>query len=517
MTYCKKTLLLIAIATIVRILIASSSELSIDEAYYWTFAQKLQANYFDHPPLVAFLIRLTTANLLLHSELFVRLGAIIASAISTWLIFEIGSATCDAKAGWFAALLYTTSLYATFIAGTFILPDSPQMIFWLSCILVFIKISRLSENDSKATWLWCLFGVLAGLCIMSKVHGIFLWFGIALYACIYQQNWLAKKEIYLSAFVTLVIASPIIVWNFQNDFASYRFHSERIGLLGKSIHLRAFLKELFSEIIITNPVNFFLIYANLFLAIRGKLVADKRVIRIVLACSVPLIIVLLVVSLFREVKPHWNGPAYSCLILLPAIRLASVTEKNRIPFILKAALSFALFILFSEVLVENYLPGTLSKEQEGLQMGKDDVTLDSYGWETVGQQFDTLYKGDVKKKVMPFGASIIITNWYVASQIDYYVANKTKQQTIGLGDVLSLHQYFWSNRDKKQLKTGDSAYYIVPSNWFDYKVLDKINTDFTSLNVPLTIHLYRSGILCKTVFVFRLYGYKNRNFASAAH
>ncbi len=344
---------------------------------------------------------------------------------------------------------------------------------------------------------------------MSKVHGVFLWVGITLYALIYQRDWLTKKKIYLSAIISLVIVSPIIVWNFQNNFASYKFHSARISLMGESLHLQSFVKEFFSEIIITNPINFFLIYKSLLIIARGKLVVDKKAIRIILLCSIPLIAVLLVVSLFREEMPHWNGPAYSCLLLLPAIKLASRGGKKQTLVIFKVALCFAALVMFSDVLIVNYFPGTLSIEQEGLRMGKDDATVDLYGWEITGQKFDSLYKTDIKEKIMPYEAPIVITNWYPAAQIDYYIANKTNQQTIGLGDVLSLHQYFWTNIDKRPLKKGDSAYYIVPSNWFDYKALSKLTDRFTSFDMPLSIQLYRGGIICKQVFVFRLKGYKS--------
>ena len=87
MSYKRKTLLLIAIGTLVRCLVACTIELGNDEVYYRMYAQYLQWNYFDHPPVVGWLIRTTTANLLLDSEFFIRLGAIVSAAITTWIFF----------------------------------------------------------------------------------------------------------------------------------------------------------------------------------------------------------------------------------------------------------------------------------------------------------------------------------------------------------------------------------------------------------------------------------------------
>jgi hypothetical protein len=88
LSYKKKTFILIAIATLVRCIIAGSIELGNDEVYYRMYAQYLQWNYFDHPPIVGWLIRFTTANLMLDTEFFIRLGAIISAALTTWLLFE---------------------------------------------------------------------------------------------------------------------------------------------------------------------------------------------------------------------------------------------------------------------------------------------------------------------------------------------------------------------------------------------------------------------------------------------
>ncbi len=79
---------IIIINTIIRCIIAANVGLDNDEVYYWTYALHLQTSYFDHPPLVALFIRLFTVNLNFNQEIFVRLTAIIGSALNTWLIYK---------------------------------------------------------------------------------------------------------------------------------------------------------------------------------------------------------------------------------------------------------------------------------------------------------------------------------------------------------------------------------------------------------------------------------------------
>lgn len=129
--YKRKLWLLILFASLLRCIAAISIDLGNDEVYYLSYAQHLQWNYFDHPPMVALLIRLTTFNLYFHNEFFVRLGPIVLAAINTWLIFIIARKLKDEQAGFIAALLFTASPYCSIIAGLFILPDSPQLFYWI--------------------------------------------------------------------------------------------------------------------------------------------------------------------------------------------------------------------------------------------------------------------------------------------------------------------------------------------------------------------------------------------------
>lgn len=509
MSYQKKLIWLIAISTLVRLIFASSLELSNVEVYYWALSRKLEWNYFDHPPMVAWLIRLTTGNLT-SSEILVRLGAVITSAICTWLIFKIGTLINGQRTGWFAALLYTSSIYSSIEVGVFILPDSPQMVFWLSSLLLAVKIIHTPPENSKYRLLWCLFGVLTGLCIMSKVHGVFLWLGMGSYLLLFDRNRLKNPYVYLSLAITLIVISPIIIWNFHNDFITYKFHSDRVNLAGAGLHMKMFLKALLGVIFSTGPIHYFLIGNSIYWIFKGNSGVDKKNIRLLLLFGLPLIVILFIISMFRETLPHWPGPAFSILLILPAIQLASKEKyiTGKFPVILKLALSYSVLIVVLQVLLLNYFPGTLSPERQGIKTGTNDLTLDSYGWREAGTKYDSLYKSDVLKKLMPSGAPIIITDWTPAAHIEFYMASRTGQQTFGIGDVIYLHQYYWMNKYKSPLKYGGNAYYICPSNLFTYKTFDKVISGYKNYELALSLPVYRSGVVCKEYYIFRLKGYQ---------
>ncbi|RYY99793.1 MAG: glycosyltransferase family 39 protein, partial [Chitinophagaceae bacterium] len=206
LSYRRRLTGLLVLSAGLRCLLASVFELGNDEVYYWTYAQQLQWNYFDHPPLVGLWIRLSTWNLEYEwSELAVRGGAILSCAASTVLLFHTVRRLHSERAGWYAALLYNASIYAGIIAGLFILPDSPQMLFWCAALHTLVSI-----NVNGRLWgPWLLFGALAGLTVLSKVHGVFLWFGFGLYILFCRRAWLARPQLYVAALLTAAIASPI--------------------------------------------------------------------------------------------------------------------------------------------------------------------------------------------------------------------------------------------------------------------------------------------------------------------
>lgn len=184
-------MILIACTFLLKCFFAFWLELGNDEAYYWLYSQYLQWNYFDHPPMVAIWIRLFTGNLSLDQyEGFLRIGSVVGSSLSTWFMYQSAASLHSQKAGWFAAILYNASFYSGITAGLYIMPDSPQMVFFTCSLWMIARMVKDEKNWSN----WLMFGVAAGLCIMSKVHGAFLWIGVGGYAVFLKQQWLKNPS-----------------------------------------------------------------------------------------------------------------------------------------------------------------------------------------------------------------------------------------------------------------------------------------------------------------------------------
>jgi 4-amino-4-deoxy-L-arabinose transferase-like glycosyltransferase len=501
-SYSRKVLFLIGAFSLLRLLSAFTLELGNDESYYWLYSAHLQWNYFDHPPLVALWIRFFTANGALDSiEGFIRLGSVVSAAGSTWALYKTVSLLHSRRSGWLAAVLYNISFYAGIIAGILIWPDSPQMLFWTFSLWMLARIVR---ND-KDWGSWLLFAIGSGLCIMSKVHGIFLWGGLGLYSLWKQRGWLLKPQLYVSALVTLAIISPILIWNIQYDFITYRFHSERVEVEQVAFNGKAFIEEVAGQILFNNPVPVFLALTGL-VAWRRRSFSAVPVLTLYNLIALPLVAVLLGISLFRDTTlPHWSGPAYVTLVPLAALQLASMDTRRLFPKLLRWGLvAYALFFIPWNGVVHFY-PGTYGVQAQKV-LGRGDGSLDLFGWEEAGRAFAALHREEQQAGVMPAGAPLVAYKWWGA-HVEYYFGRPAGVPLVGLSTPANLHHYLWMNDLRKEKVDLSKAYCIVPSD--EYYDAHQVYARYYGRVEPVrTITTRRSGKPAHHFYVYRLSGWK---------
>ncbi|MGG9961813.1 ArnT family glycosyltransferase [Ferruginibacter sp. SUN106] len=500
-------MLLIVIATLVRCIIAGCIELGNDEVYYRMYAQYLQWNYFDHPPMVGWLVRFTTINLFFDHELFIRFGAIASAAITTWLLFLCGQKLTNAYAGYLAAAIYTATIYGSIIAGTFILPDSPQMVCWAAALYLLIDISKYTTVNRIKKRKVLLFGIVCGLGMLCKIHTSFLWLGFLLYLIFYNRQWLKEPVLYCSGIITLLFFYPVIQWNIDNHFVTYLYHSNRVNVSEGDFNINSFLTFAGGQVFYYNPIIFFFIVAAVIAAFKDELPVLSSQKKLLLFCSLPLIIMATVISLFKDVLPHWTGPAYSGLILLTACYFSKEKERNNfekklMPGPLLFANALLAVVITGGVLLVNFFPGTLGKRDAAI-FGEGDFTLDMYGWNTIKKNVKKIVDTDIKNGVMKKDAVIISNKWFPLSHVDFYVAMPLEKDVVAIGDTNDIHQYAWINTKRKMMQQGDDAYCIVPSN-YEIDVKAVYGKSFSVILPPQIIEQKRNGTLCRYIYVWRL-------------
>lgn len=499
-SYFKKSIYLVLLFALVRLVVSSCIGLGNDESYYWTYAQQLQWNYFDHPPLVALWLKTFSLNLALEDYVWgIRLGSFIGCAMASYFIYKTIAAISTPKAAFMGVLLYNTSFYACITAGLMITPDTPQMVFWTASMYF---ITQLAHNENS--WRhWIAFGISAGLCIMSKLHGLFLWGGVGLYILFYQRAWLQKGQLYVSFLITLAIISPILIWNWQHDFITYRFHSERVDIIGSRIQWYGFTRELVGQLVVNNLFNVAMIVAFLIITrLRGK---GNRPLQMFNWIALPFIATILLIALFRHTLPHWSGPAYITLLPLAAIGLAHV-KANTYQRLLRWLLGYTLLFFGLLIVLTQWYSGTFGAK-DPLELGKGDISLDGYGWKEAGEAFVGIYNQQTAHLPPNKKPPLIGSTWW-AAQVEYFCARPLHINMIALGPVNSIHHYHWRNRVAMPQQPMDTAYCVVPSDGF-YDVKQLFAPYYRSTDSITTIYINRNGKPAHHFYVYKLYGWKN--------
>ncbi len=498
--------ILLLVSAIIRGLIAASIELGNDEVYYWTYACYPDLSHFDHPPMVGLVMQFFTLNLLLDSEFFLRLASVVLGTLSTFLIFLIGKEIKNSLTGLYAAFLYTASFYGFILSGTFILPDTPQGFFWLGTMYLLTR-SLPDENlEMKSRNFLFAAGVIAGFALLSKYHSFFLLAGVFMYIILYHPKWLLVKETYLAFLVSILIFSPVVIWNADHGFISFTFHENRVDPAGSGIKIQYFLTELVGQFFYNNPVNIIIIISAFFGLLRGKRFLEVKYLRLILWTSLPLLIIFTGFSLFRSTLPHWTGPAYFGLILVASAYLAHPKSTDQKKHLIPWPIVISLCLLFgvATVAVTQIRYGWIPLKKWKV----DDVTTDLAGWKQLGDKFAPLAKWDEDHYLVAKNSPILTFRWFPAANFDYYIGRRIHKNVFAIGELERIHKYFWINKTRGNLRKGSDAWYIALSD--DYEDPEKLYGKSYEIILPSdTIPILRGKDTIRLAYVYRLLGRKD--------
>ncbi|MCU7693073.1 glycosyltransferase family 39 protein [Haoranjiania flava] len=501
-SYKHKVFWLIAATFIARCILAAMVELGNDEVYYYTYALQPDWNHFDHPPMVGLLIRFFTLNQHWLSELSMRLGAIVCAGIATWLIYCCGKLIRNERTGWMAAILYNLSVYTGIIAGLFILPDSPQVVFWLGALYCILALVKMPQTPGANRWL-LLFGLLAGLTIISKIHGIFLWLGFGAYILLHDRKWLRNPYLYVAVLISCIVVSPVLFWNIRYDFITFRFHGERVEVKQFAVDINSFLQTFFGQILYNNPLNIILYAAAFFGLKKSGMPANIR--NMLLWFSLPIIIVTTGVSLFRSTLPHWSGPGFIALMLMTAYVADAVAARRKSFYFTGLKISAAVIVvaLVAGVAAINFYPGTLNPNKDIKKHGQYDFTLDMSGWRSFGKAFEEVYKADLRSGIIKPGTPVLLENWFPAAHILFYVNKGNNIPFKSVGSLNRLHKFAWLNLGKENIKQGQNAYFIASSNYF-IDPAELYGNDFSRIKLSKVLASKRGGKTTRYFFIYHL-------------
>jgi hypothetical protein len=306
------TLTVLALVTL-RLVAAAWTPLTFDEAYYWMWSKHLAGGYYDHPPMVALVIRAGTL-IAGDTELGVRLVSILLALPMSFAVYRTSAILFgDQRVAATATILLNVTLMAA--VGTLIVtPDAPLLVA-SSFVLFFL--AKVLETGRGAWWL--AVGAAVGCALLSKYTALFFGVAILIWLVVVpkQRRWLLSPWPYLGALVAFAIFAPVILWNADHQWVS--FLKQISGRARIEDFRPAYIGELIpTQIAFATPLVFILGAMGLHaLARREAGALPARVLVNVMFWTITVYFIWH--SLHARVEANWFAPVYPAFAIAAAV------------------------------------------------------------------------------------------------------------------------------------------------------------------------------------------------------
>jgi hypothetical protein len=282
---------------IVNILQSDFTDLNNDEAYYWMYSQYPAWGYFDHPPMIAMMIR--AGYFLIHNELGVRIIGVLFSAASLLMIWTLIPESEQKKRNLPYYIMLAVILPVFNIYGFIATPDSPLIFF--SVLFLFVY-KRFSEKATLANTL--LMGLVMAAMMYSKYHAALF----IIFVILSDLSLLRKPWFYIASFLGVLLFVPHIYWQFSNGFPSFKYHLvERVS----GLHAENIPEYIGNLFVFQNPV---ILILGIWLTFKRKTSdAFERTLKFIFY---GFMIFFLLSSLRYRVQPQWTSLMSVPLIII---------------------------------------------------------------------------------------------------------------------------------------------------------------------------------------------------------
>lgn len=488
-TYQTATVLVILGACLGRLLLSPHFLLVPDEANYWQWSRYLDLGYHDHPPMIAWTIWLAT-QFLGHTEMAVRLptilGTALFSAYTCLLTARLLSWRCAMHTGLLLQLILLingTALIAT--------PDGLLLPCWAAASY---HAYRALDHNRPSQWL--LTGTWFGLGLLSKYTMLLFPACLFLYMLTTPRyrSMLCSPWPWLGILLSVLIFSPVLIWNSLNEWATFRHVLFQGGVDNQQLFTLAFIGDFFgSQLLLLTPVCFTLLLLCWFRpSVQDQLPQSGTA--YLRWMSLPGFLVFLLLSLHVRIYGNWPAPVYTTgLILVAAAYAPKGNQRQRPSRLWKATLAVA--ALFSlPVMVQVVYPLL------PLPIAWDRTARETVGWDMLGQKINQA------SLVMPRPESTFIfgLRYQYASELAFYTPGQPRTLSINRWARPNVYDFWFDD----SMVIGQDAIGV-----FSYPGMEKHLAQLFAETDPieaitLTRHSPWFGEQAvQTVYLFRGYGF----------
>jgi dolichol-phosphate mannosyltransferase len=477
----KRLLIGLVLLTLIRLAFAGRTELLPEEAYYWTYTQHPAWSYFDHPPMVAWMIHCGTM-LFGNTEFGVRLGNILLAVASCWLLVKVAEMWFDQRVAEVAGWMFL--LAPVFVGMGFLaMPDAPLLFFWL---ITLYAVTRALVQD-RAGW-WWLAGIGFGGAMLSKYYAVLLAPSLLVFLVMSPRYraWLKRPEPWLAVVLALALFSPVIFWNSQNHWASFAFQSTRtVGQHASG--LAQFGLFCLMQVALPTPVLFVLFVLTAARGVRqgwGQERAERW--NFAVAFSLPLLALFAVASTKGAFRMNWTAPAFLSLLPAAAAVLVEFFGKSRG---WRWAAGVTTVACVAIIAWGHFELATM----KFLRFG---------GWRQLAAQVK-VEKAELAAKTGQKPFVLGADKYNLAAEVGFYSQDPSDcVNPFALG-AQGLGYRYWTNLERFR---GCPAVIVMLRS--EARDLEKIRSHFERLDIPKLVRIYNGNRLQREVHLVTGYGYR---------
>ncbi len=339
-----------------------------DEAQYFSWAKHLAFGYYSKPPMIAWLIALTT-KLFGNGPVGLRIASPLAYTVTAIFIYLSAKKLFDEKTGFWCGVLFLLIPGATF-SSSIISTDPFLLMFWS---IAFFGLIMALKQQQLSLWIFCAF--FLGLAFYAKYAAILFTLSLFVYLLLSSENrfLLKKSGPYWVLILPFIMLIPNLWWNYQNHFASIEAVKNNADLSGNLFHFSNLLNFILSQFAVFGPVLFAALLIYLFQI--HKYIKQERFLLLSVFTFVTLAIMTLE-SFLSRAHANWSAPAYIAASILVVAIL--VIKKQRFWLWFALILHFLLAYGFMHIQsIVRFIHAPMDKEMTIISWPKASIQINS--------------------------------------------------------------------------------------------------------------------------------------------
>lgn len=457
------------------------------DAYYFFYSQHLSLSYFDHPPAIAWMLRIFTTVFGRH-VFALKLADSVVTALAVVMFYRLAGLFLSRARQQRALMLILSTLMVT-ILSMVSTPDIPLLLMWAIALNFLYR----AVFESKP-WSWIGAGVFMGLAFDSKYTAVLLPIGLFLFLLVSKEHrrliW--SGWYWLSMLFFMIMILPVVIWNMRNGFASFRFQSAsrmQAASHGIAFHPLDFLGVVGHQAALLLPVLFFFLLVLCWRTIRRiftrwKKISAKQL--FLLSFFAPTFFGFFLLSPIYWVKLNWMMPAYMTGLIWVSVYFPWKWLRVQYWVSIAVHVAMAVEVLFYVVPVRS-----------------DDTWV---GWNTLSREMRVLT--DQHPDYFVFSAD----DYKTSAVLNFYLRDDVYGENILHRPAL---QFDFIGTELDDL-AGRNAFFVDSNNNGDRPVPDTVYYPFTlhkyfeSVQPLKRIRVMRNGSVVRTFMVYECKGYKPR-------